>query len=97
MNPPITNLEYHDLHLHSIYSDGTFSPAQLVAEGLRKKLRAVALTDHNTVDTSPLPSEEQTAPAGIVTSQNDCGFLLQFAHLIYIMISSKVRKAVSGD
>ena len=90
-------MEYRDLHTHSIYSDGTFSPAQLVAEGLGKKPRAVALTDHNTVDTSPLPLEEQTAPAGIATGKNDCGFLLQFVHLIYIMISSKVRKAVSGD
>lgn len=42
-------MDYCDLHTHSTYSDGTFSPTKIVAEGLRRKLRAVALTDHNTV------------------------------------------------
>lgn len=38
-----------DLHTHSTYSDGTFSPAQLIAEAERVGLSAIALTDHNTV------------------------------------------------
>lgn len=38
-----------DLHTHSTFSDGTDTPTQIVEEGLRRKLRAVALTDHNTV------------------------------------------------
>ena len=38
-----------DLHTHSTFSDGTFTPSQIVAEALRAKLRSVALTDHNTV------------------------------------------------
>ena len=38
-----------DLHTHSTYSDGTFSPAQLIAEAQRVGLSAIALTDHNTV------------------------------------------------
>lgn len=40
---------YCDLHAHSNYSDGTFSPAELIAEAKRVGLDAVALTDHNTV------------------------------------------------
>ena len=38
-----------DLHNHSIYSDGTFTPEQLVKEAERLGLSAIALTDHNTI------------------------------------------------
>lgn len=38
-----------DLHTHSIRSDGTLTPTELLAEAERCGLAAVALTDHNTV------------------------------------------------
>jgi len=38
-----------DLHTHSSYSDGSLSPRQLVQLAKKKKLRAIALTDHDTV------------------------------------------------
>lgn len=38
-----------DLHTHSHYSDGTFSPGEIIAEAAAQGLSAVALTDHNTV------------------------------------------------
>ncbi|WP_291322009.1 PHP domain-containing protein [Desulfonatronospira sp.] len=37
-----------DLHTHSTASDGTLTPAQLVELALRKGLKALALTDHDT-------------------------------------------------
>ena len=40
---------YCDLHVHSHFSDGTWSPEELVAEAERLRLDAVALCDHNTV------------------------------------------------
>ena len=40
---------YCDLHAHSNFSDGTFCPEELIREAERLGLRAVALTDHNTV------------------------------------------------
>ena len=40
---------YCDLHTHSTFSDGTFTPAELVAAAEEMGLAAVALTDHNTV------------------------------------------------
>lgn len=39
-----------DLHVHSRYSDGTLSPEELVDYALEKGLKAIALTDHDTVD-----------------------------------------------
>ncbi len=38
-----------DLHVHSYYSDGSQSPAELLAEAEAAGLSAIALTDHNTV------------------------------------------------
>lgn len=42
-----------DLHTHSNYSDGTFSPSQLLQAAREAGLSAIALTDHNTVSGIP--------------------------------------------
>ena len=42
-----------DLHTHSIFSDGTYTPAQLIDAAIELNLSAIALTDHNTVDGLP--------------------------------------------
>ncbi|BCG47414.1 PHP domain protein [Citrifermentans bremense] len=39
-----------DLHLHSTFSDGVRTPAELVAMAAELGLRAIALADHDTVD-----------------------------------------------
>ncbi len=39
-----------DLHLHTRFSDGTYTPDELAGEASRFGLRAVALTDHDTVE-----------------------------------------------
>jgi len=38
-----------DLHTHSVYSDGTNTPQELVALAEKQRLKALALTDHDTV------------------------------------------------
>lgn len=38
-----------DLHLHSTASDGTDTPEELVERGVRQGVRALALTDHDTL------------------------------------------------
>lgn len=42
-----------DLHTHTIASDGTFSPGDLVRQAAREGLSAVAVTDHDTLDGLP--------------------------------------------
>lgn len=42
--------KFCDLHTHSVFSDGTWTPAQLVDQAQKIGLSAIALTDHNTVD-----------------------------------------------
>ncbi len=39
-----------DLHIHSTYSDGTYTPSELIDLAFEKKLKVVALTDHDTID-----------------------------------------------
>ena len=38
-----------DLHLHSSVSDGSLTPSQLIEEALIIKLKAIAITDHDTI------------------------------------------------
>lgn len=40
----------YDLHLHTIASDGTFTPTQVVEVAKKKELLGIAITDHDTVD-----------------------------------------------
>ncbi len=39
-----------DLHIHSIFSDGTHSPTELVHLAQLRGLQALAITDHDTID-----------------------------------------------
>jgi predicted metal-dependent phosphoesterase TrpH len=45
----IVDLQRVDLHTHSLYSDGTLSPADLVTEAVRRNVQLLALTDHDTI------------------------------------------------
>jgi len=41
--------DHIDLHLHSCHSDGLHSPADLVKMAAARGLRAIAITDHDSV------------------------------------------------
>ena len=43
-------MKFVDLHLHSRFSDGTYTPEELVAQARRCELAAIALTDHDSVE-----------------------------------------------
>ena len=45
--------KYIDLHTHSLKSDGSMTPAEVVQEAKRAGLTAIALSDHDTVDGLP--------------------------------------------
>lgn len=43
-------MKYADLHVHTFYSDSTFSPEEVVSYAKEKGLAAIAICDHDTVD-----------------------------------------------
>lgn len=40
----------YDLHIHSLYSDGKFDIENILINARKKKLKGIALTDHDTID-----------------------------------------------
>ncbi len=38
-----------DLHIHSFYSDGTYSPAEIINKAKTKNLDAISITDHDEI------------------------------------------------
>ncbi|MGA2245562.1 MAG: PHP domain-containing protein [Verrucomicrobiota bacterium] len=43
-------MKFADLHLHTQFSDGTFTPEELVLQAQKNGLACIALTDHDTVE-----------------------------------------------
>lgn len=43
-------MKFADLHLHTLFSDGTYTPLELVQEAAAKGLAVISVTDHDTVD-----------------------------------------------
>lgn len=43
------NPKFADLHLHTHFSDGTYSPQELILQALKKGLSAISVVDHDTV------------------------------------------------
>lgn len=54
-----------DMHTHSIYSDGFYSPYELVLEGVKQGVQVMSLTDHDTMQGVPEMLEE-CRNAGII-------------------------------
>ena len=76
-------MKYANLHLHSIYSDGIYTPAQLCELALQKGYGAIALTDHNTVRGVPV-MEQAAAQAGLefLTGIETCADGLADFHIV---------------
>lgn len=80
-----------DLHTHSTFSDGTFTPSQIVAEALRANLRSVALTDHNTVAGLPefLETARGTALEAIPGVEISTGYLGKEVHIVGLFLEQE--------
>ncbi|HNW39647.1 MAG TPA: PHP domain-containing protein [Candidatus Omnitrophota bacterium] len=70
-------MKYADLHVHTLHSDGTYTPAQLVKEGLRRGIGALAITDHDSTEgldealTQAAGTELEIIPGIELTAQHE--------------------------
>lgn len=90
--------KYCDLHLHSYYSDGTCSPAEIVSKARELGLSVIALTDHNTVKgldefLTEACAQGVDAIPGIEFSVDYCGKEL---HLLALCIDRKCFDEIEG-
>jgi 3',5'-nucleoside bisphosphate phosphatase len=57
-------MKYADLHLHTVFSDGTYTPEQLIAKSVKCGLSAISVVDHDTLD-GVVPAIEAAALQGV--------------------------------
>lgn len=79
-----------DLHTHSVFSDGTYTPAQLLDEAEALGLTAVALCDHNTV--AGLPDFMAAAEGRKVTTIPGIEFSTDYGGVDLHIVALFVRK-----
>lgn len=90
-----------DLHVHTFFSDGTYSPEEVVAEAARHELAALALTDHDSFEGCPraaaacaqtgiefVPGTELTAEQ----DDNEIHILAYFADITNPTLLSEIGK-----
>ena len=46
------NFKIMDMHTHSIYSDGSNTPEELIEKSIEKNITTMALTDHDNIEGS---------------------------------------------
>lgn len=80
-----------DLHAHSVFSDGTLTPTQLIALAEEIGLGAVALTDHNTVLGLPefLSAAEGKAVKAVPGVEFSVDYLDRELHILALFIQPK--------
>ena len=57
-------MKFADLHLHTIFSDGTYTPGELIGEVKKREISAISVVDHDTVE-GIAPTLKEAESAGI--------------------------------
>jgi len=86
-----------DLHTHSVFSDGTYTPDEIIDGAIEAGLSAIALTDHNTVEgltdfISAAQGKNIDIVPGIEFSVDYCG---KEIHILGLFISPEHYDKVS--
>ena len=91
-------MKFVDLHLHTIFSDGTYSPQELVLEAQDCGLQAIAIADHDSVAgidpalETAKDCEVEVIPAIELSSEYD-NFEI---HMLGYFIDYKSSKLIAG-
>lgn len=73
-----------DLHLHTRYSDGAYTPLELVRAAAREGFVAIAVTDHDTLDAIPesLAAGRESGVEVIAGAEITCGAEMKEIHML---------------
>ena len=87
-----------DLHTHSIFSDGTFTPSEIIDEAIKIGLSSVALCDHNTVDGLKefMHAAENKSIEAITGSEFSVDYNGKELHLLGLFIDEKYFDEISN-
>ena len=88
-------MKFADLHLHTRYSDGNFTPRELVQHAARLGFAAIAVTDHDTVDAIPeaLSAGEEFGIEIIPGAEITCRCGTQELHMLAYLFGDSWRDA----
>ena len=80
--------KYCDLHTHTLYSDGTYTPRELMLEADRLGLSAVVLCDHNTVAGIPefLQAARDTGVEAVAATELSTEYCGKELHIVGMFI-----------
>lgn len=87
-----------DLHSHSFFSDGTVSPAELIALAQRQGLQALTLCDHNTVAGLPdfLAAAEGSGVEAVPAVELSTDYLGKELHIMMFFVTPEDYAAVTA-
>lgn len=72
-----------NLHIHTYHSDGVLSPAQVIKNAKKDKLKYLSITDHNTIDAYKDISNSDLAGINLITGvEFDCWYKTNFLHIL---------------
>ncbi|HUU57640.1 MAG TPA: PHP domain-containing protein [bacterium] len=88
---------YVDLHVHTSYSDGSFTPAEVVRRAVNLGLSALAITDHDGVDGNAEAFAEgaQNGLEVIPGVEMSCNFTPKNVHVIGLFIDPAEERLVA--
>ena len=86
-----------DLHTHSVFSDGTSTPEEIINLAAKNNLGAVALCDHNTINGLArfLKAGQETGVKAIAGCEFSTDFLGLELHILGLFIPEKAFSAVT--
>ena len=89
---------YCDLHTHSVFSDGTDTPARLIELAAEAGLSAVALCDHNTVAGLPdfLEAAKDSAVEAVPGVEISTDFTDKELHILALFVQPQHYAAVTA-
>ena len=87
-----------DLHTHSRYSDGTDTPARLIAIAEETGLSALALCDHNTVDGLPafLEAARESSVEAVPGIEFSTGYGKKELHILGLFVKPEHYETINS-